>query len=103
MLLHFNYLVAFVSIVGTCHDVLPQGLVCECPPGFRGPECQATTRTFARPDSYIWLEPMAAYELSSVSFDFMAELNIGNGLLLYQGALRPGNNDVVLYFVVCKR
>ncbi len=76
--------------LGTCHDVLPQGYACECPHEYRGPECQATTRTFNRVNSYIWLEPLSAYELSSLSFEFMAQPNTGSGLLVYQGALRQG-------------
>ena len=76
-------------MVGTCHDV-PQGYVCECPHEYRGPECQATTRTFNPRNSYIWLEPLSAYELSSLSFEFMSQPNTGSGLLLYQGALRQG-------------
>ena len=82
--------------LGTCHDVLPQGYVCECPHDYRGPECQATTRTFDVGDSYIWLEPLSAYELSSLSFEFMSQTNARSGLLLYQGALRQGIVKVLL-------
>ena len=78
------------TFAGTCHDVLPEGYVCECPHEYRGPECQATTRTFDQSNSYIWLEPLSAYELSSFSLEFMSKPSAGSGLLVYQGALRQG-------------
>ncbi|XP_028392611.1 protocadherin-like protein [Dendronephthya gigantea] len=78
---------------GTCHDILPEGYVCECPHEYRGPECQATTRTFDKSNSYIWLEPLSAYELSSFSFEFMSQPSSSSGLLVYQGAVRKGGNN----------
>ncbi|XP_048576731.1 protocadherin-like protein isoform X1 [Nematostella vectensis] len=76
---------------GTCHDTVPAGWrVCQCPRGYRGPHCEQTTRTF-RGTSYIWLPKLTAYDIRELSFEFTTEFK--DGLMLYQGPLKPGDNN----------
>ncbi|CAH3029524.1 unnamed protein product, partial [Porites evermanni] len=76
---------------GICHDVEPEGFLCQCKHTFRGlatgPQCQETTRTFegGLGTSYIWLKTLVVYERSVVQLEFIT--TTANGLLLYQGPL----------------
>lgn len=83
---------------GTCFTTVPEcpGFVCKCPPGYHGPRCELTTRTFYG-NSYIWLPKLAAYEMSEIEFDFITLTP--DGLLLYQGPMEKGSNNGAKDFI----
>ena len=84
------FLTGGLTILGTCHDVVPRGFVCECPSEYNGPRCQLTTRTFSG-SSYIWLPPKTPHNFGRISLEF--ETGAADGLLLYQGPAVKGNNN----------
>ena len=55
---------------------------CECPPGFTGPQCQTTTRTFGG-RGWAWFPPLEQCESSHLSLEFMTES--GSGIIFYNG------------------
>lgn len=83
---------------GTCYPTVPEcpGYVCKCPPGYHGPLCELTTRTFYG-NSLIWVPKLTAYEMSDIEFEFITQT--GDGLLLYQGPLVEGSNNGAKDFI----
>lgn len=55
---------------------------CECPPGFNGPQCQITSRTFGG-KGWSWFPHLEQCESSHLSVEFLTEQ--ANGLILYNG------------------
>lgn len=56
--------------------------VCECPPGYTGPQCQITSRTFGG-NGWAWFPPLEQCENSHLSLEFMTES--AGGLIFYNG------------------
>lgn len=55
---------------------------CECPPGYSGPQCQITARTFGG-SGWAWFPPLEQCENSHLSLEFMTESI--NGTIFYNG------------------
>ncbi|XP_065207824.1 neural-cadherin isoform X2 [Planococcus citri] len=67
---------------------------CKCPPGFMGPRCQATTRSF-KGNGWAWLPPLQVCEKSHLSIEFATRK--GDGLLLYNGPIvAPEPEEILL-------
>ncbi|XP_022688346.1 putative neural-cadherin 2 [Varroa jacobsoni] len=62
-----------------------EGMVaCECPPGYNGPNCEQTTRSF-KGDGFAWFRPVETCEQLHISIEFKTSSE--DGLLLYTGPL----------------
>lgn len=69
---------------------------CECPPGFTGPQCQVTSRTFTGgKESWAWYPPLEQCENSHMSLEFLTEN--GNGLVFYNGPIGAPEVGVSIY------
>ncbi|KAM5158190.1 neural-cadherin-like [Mantella aurantiaca] len=73
---------------GTCIDTA-LGYRCECPPAYRGPECQQTKRSFTAP-GYAWFSPLQLCYESHISLDFITDEM--DGLLLYNGPMSASSH-----------
>ena len=71
---------------GRCTDS-SVGVLCKCPEGYDGPQCQMTTISF-NGQGWAWFPPLQQCETSHLSLEFMTRTS--NGLLLYNGPMvRP--------------
>lgn len=66
---------------------------CKCLPGYTGPRCQATTRSF-RGNGWAWLPPLQVCEKSHLSVEFATRK--GDGLLLYNGPIVAPEPEEIL-------
>ena len=74
------------------------GHVCRCFPGFDGPNCELTTRSFDLGE-WLWVPPPQHCSVGSLSLEFASRET--NGLLLYGGPTSPvGNGDVYDFIAV---
>lgn len=67
---------------------------CECPPGFNGPQCQVTSRTFGG-KGWSWFPPLEQCENSHLSLEFLTEAS--SGLLFYDGPVDVPEIGVSIY------
>ena len=70
--------------------------MCRCFPGFNGPNCELTTRSFKHND-WVWLPPPQQCSSASLSLEFATKE--ANGLLLYGGPTSPVRNGDVHDFI----
>ena len=70
--------------------------MCRCFPGFNGPNCEFTTRSFKLND-WLWLPPPQQCSSASLSLEFATK--DANGLLLYGGPTSPVRNGDVHDFI----
>ena len=70
--------------------------MCRCFPGFNGPNCEFTTRSFKLND-WLWLPPPQQCSSASLSLEFATKET--NGLLLYGGPTSPVRNGDVHDFI----
>ena len=66
---------------------------CECPPGFNGPQCQITSRTFGG-DGWAWYSPLEQCEDSHLSMEFLTQS--GSGILFYNGPVDAPETGVTI-------
>uniref|UniRef100_A0A8D8PLP1 Neural-cadherin n=1 Tax=Cacopsylla melanoneura TaxID=428564 RepID=A0A8D8PLP1_9HEMI len=57
---------------------------CSCPPGYSGPRCQQTTRSFTK-DAWAWYAPLEMCDTSHLSLEFITKHS--EGTLLYNGPI----------------
>lgn len=67
---------------------------CECPPGFNGPQCQITSRTFGG-DGWAWFPALEQCENSHLSVEFLTES--AHGLIFYNGPIDAPQMGVSIY------
>lgn len=67
---------------------------CECPPGFTGPQCQLTSRTF-NGKGWAWFPPLEQCENSHLSLEFLTESS--SGLIFYNGPVDVPETGVSIY------
>uniref|UniRef100_A0A6G1SIF4 Neural-cadherin n=1 Tax=Aceria tosichella TaxID=561515 RepID=A0A6G1SIF4_9ACAR len=66
---------------------------CECPPGFAGPQCQTTARTFGG-KGWAWFPPLEQCENSHLSLEFMTDAS--GGLIFYNGPVDAPETGVMI-------
>lgn len=64
--------------------------ICECPPGYSGPQCQTTSRTFGG-NGWALFPPLEQCENSHLSLEFMTE---SSGLIFYNGPVGQPESGV---------
>lgn len=67
---------------------------CECPPGYAGPQCQITERTFGG-HGWAWFSPLEQCEDSHLSLEFMTES--ASGIIFYNGPVDAPEMGVSIY------
>lgn len=68
--------------------------LCECPPGYSGPQCQVTSRTFGG-HGWAWFPPLEQCENSHLSLDFMTDSP--GGILFYNGPVESTQTGIAIY------
>ncbi|XP_054165441.1 neural-cadherin-like isoform X3 [Oppia nitens] len=68
---------------GRCTDT-SVGVLCKCPEGYTGPQCQMPVRSF-RGDGWAWFAPLQQCQDSHLSLEFMTRTP--NGLIFYNGPI----------------
>lgn len=66
---------------------------CECPPGYTGPQCQITSRTFGG-RGWSWFPPLEQCENSHLSLEFLTES--ANGIIFYNGPVDAPETGVAI-------
>ncbi|RWS30382.1 Neural-cadherin-like protein, partial [Leptotrombidium deliense] len=79
---------------GRCTDS-SVGAICTCPPGFDGPQCQQTTRTFRDTKGWAWFPPLQQCEESHLSVEIMTQT--ATGLIFYNGPIVRPDPGVQVY------
>ncbi|KAB7494699.1 Neural-cadherin [Armadillidium nasatum] len=69
------------------------GVRCDCPPGFDGPRCQMTTRSFAG-DAFAWFPPIKMCDNSHLSLEFLTGKK--DGLIFYNGPITNPELDGII-------
>ncbi|XP_059060577.1 neural-cadherin isoform X1 [Achroia grisella] len=69
------------------------GLTCSCPPGYTGPRCQQTSRSF-RGTGWAWYPALEMCDTSHLSFEFITRKS--EGVLLYNGPIVPPEPDEIM-------
>ena len=60
------------------------GSKCECPPGFDGPRCQMTTRSFGG-DGFAWFSPIELCDNVHISVEILTDKK--DGIIFYNGPI----------------
>ncbi|XP_050552731.1 neural-cadherin isoform X1 [Spodoptera frugiperda] len=69
------------------------GLTCSCPPGYTGPRCQQTSRSF-RGTGWAWYPALEMCDSSHLSFEFITRKS--EGVLLYNGPIVPPEPEEIM-------
>ncbi|XP_045534256.1 neural-cadherin isoform X3 [Papilio machaon] len=69
------------------------GLSCSCPPGYTGPRCQQTSRSF-RGTGWAWYPALEMCDNSHLSFEFITRKS--EGVLLYNGPIVPPEPEEIM-------
>ncbi|XP_013133825.1 PREDICTED: neural-cadherin isoform X4 [Papilio polytes] len=69
------------------------GLTCSCPPGYTGPRCQQTSRSF-RGTGWAWYPALEMCDNSHLSFEFITRKS--EGVLLYNGPIVPPEPEEIM-------
>ncbi|XP_026487587.1 neural-cadherin isoform X8 [Vanessa tameamea] len=69
------------------------GLTCSCPPGYTGPRCQQTSRSF-RGTGWAWYPSLEMCDSSHLSFEFITRKS--EGVLLYNGPIVPPEPEEIV-------
>lgn len=67
---------------------------CECPPGYTGPQCQITSRTFGG-SGWAWFPPLEQCENSHLSLEVLTESS--KGIIFYNGPVDPPDTGVSIF------
>lgn len=67
---------------------------CECQPGYTGPQCQVTSRTFGG-RGWAWFPPLEQCENSHLGLEFMTESS--GGIIFYNGPVDAPEVGVSIY------
>jgi len=78
---------------GKC-SMLGRIATCECPPGYTGPQCQTTSRTFGG-KGWAWFPPLEQCENSHLSLEFMTESS--SGIIFYNGPVDVPDKGISIY------
>nr|XP_021206767.2 neural-cadherin isoform X3 [Bombyx mori] len=77
---------------GRCIDG-KYGLTCSCPPGYTGPRCQQTSRSF-RGTGWAWYPSLEMCDDSHLSFEFITRKS--EGVLIYNGPIVPPESEEIM-------
>ncbi|XP_048486050.1 neural-cadherin isoform X3 [Plutella xylostella] len=69
------------------------GLTCSCPPGYTGPRCQQTSRSF-RGTGWAWYPSLEMCDSSHLSFEFITRKS--EGVLIYNGPIVPPEPEEIM-------
>ncbi|XP_049867140.1 neural-cadherin isoform X1 [Pectinophora gossypiella] len=69
------------------------GLTCSCPPGYTGPRCQQTSRSF-RGTGWAWYPALEMCDSSHLSFEFITRKS--EGVLIYNGPIVPPEPEEIM-------
>ncbi|XP_021703018.1 neural-cadherin isoform X1 [Aedes aegypti] len=74
---------------GRCSDT-KSGIRCSCPPGYSGPRCQQTVRSF-RGNGWAWYPSLDMCDKSHISVEFITTK--AEGLIFYNGPIVPPDDN----------